>query len=426
MEEVSFISHLLFLGGYQFYLELFFAMLVLSANLKKRRYFIYLLILVLAVGIPFYFMPRIPVLNLDLAYIIIFVAMFLFSVLLYEEKLRYIVINAVAAFAMQHLTWNIMYIILDIFALGFEVPRWLSLLTYFVCFIGLYALFLYFVKHYKLRLTNVNDHFFVYIVGAVIIVITFVLSQMIGSWSIVTRIYTIISSLACLVLIFALPYAVDHKNAVIERQSLEKLLEIQAKEKEEYASDREVIRKYYHDMKHQLDVFETLESREEILNRIKDIKKNILIYDSYAKTGNYIVDIILTQKSLVCTKKNIRFSYIVDGEALKMFSNNDITILLGNILDNAIEGIEKEEDEYRLIKLNIQTRNGLLVINQFNYTKNQPVFDDGLIKTSKKNALMHGYGLKSISYICDKYNGEMDVKLEDGAFNLELIFPLNK
>ena len=111
---------------------------------------------------------------------------------------------------------------------------------------------------------------------------------------------------------------------------------------------------------------------------------------------------------------------------MKIFSNNDVSILLGNILDNAIEGSEKEDGEYRLIKLNIQTKGNLLVLTEMNYTKNHPMFLEGLPKTNKGNESVHGYGLKSIKYICEKYNGEMEVKMENDTFLLNIVFPLNK
>jgi sensor histidine kinase regulating citrate/malate metabolism len=159
---------------------------------------------------------------------------------------------------------------------------------------------------------------------------------------------------------------------------------------------------------------------------MNEIKDNLLIYDSFAKTGNNVIDVVLTQKSLFCASKNIRFTYMVDAEALSIFSNNDLASLFGNIIDNAIEASMKVTDDFRLIKLNVYTNNNILIISQSNYTNVIPEFVLGLPETTKINTLTHGYGLKSIKYICSKYNGQMNIEFEDNKFRIELMFPLEK
>ena len=77
-----------------------------------------------------------------------------------------------------------------------------------------------------------------------------------------------------------------------------------------------------------------------------------------------------------------------------------------------------------MIKLNITKNNKVLTISQSNYTKNHPMNDDELPKTTKMDKGIHGYGLKSIKYITEKYGGEMDIKFDAETFRLNLVFPL--
>ena len=428
MSGTNYLFKILIAGDYQFYLEMIFAMLVVSINFKKRKHFWILAPVAIAIGFPFYFMRQINWLGLSFGYLIVLSAIIAVSFFLYKEPIYLIALNAAIAFGLQHFSWNIMYAFLDLLPNGGDIPQYGVFMIYLTFFINAYAgafLVLFFRKY---RVYHVKNNFFVYILGAVLLVVTFILSQNVEGWNIVTRIYTALAALLCILLMYAYPYALERlhrqKDLEQEKETLEKLIEVQAHENEIYRETREVLRIKAHDMKHQLDVLLTIDNREDFINYLEEIKRNISIYDAYAQTGNSIVDIVLTQKSLTCTNKNIRFTYIVDGEALKMFSNNDITSLLGNILDNAIEASEQEEDEYRLIKLNVYKTDKFLVISQSNYTKNIPVFLDDLPKTSKKDGDLHGYGLKSIKYICDKYNGEMNLDFSNDTFRIELVFPL--
>ena len=428
MEEFSFIPKILFLGSYQFYLELALAFLVLAVNFKKRKHFYYFLPLVLAVGIPYYFLPYIEVLNFNIGYLLVFATIIVVMIPLYDVKINYVIVNALVAFSLQHITWNLMYIFLDVLPLTPEHPQYIFILIMVAVYVLIYGLTLFFFWRFKVKLSHLSRNPIVITLGIINIVIVFILSQLIGTWTPVTRSYTVISSLLCSILLYVYPYSrasyEKRKELVLEKQMLERLIELQARENETYRETREILNMKYHDLKHQLDVLSEIENRNEIIENIKDIKNKVDVYDAYASTGNTVVDIVLTQKSLICSSKDIRFTYIVDGEALKIFSNNDIASLLGNILDNAIEAADKEEGDYRLIKLNITKNNKVLTINQSNYTKNHPMNDDELPKTTKMDKGIHGYGLKSIKYITEKYGGEMDIKFDAETFRLSLVFPL--
>ena len=94
MEEFSFIPKILFLGSYQFYLELALAFLVLAVNFKKHKHFYYFLPFVLAVGIPYYFLPYIEVLNFNIGYLLVFATIIIVMIPLYEVKINYLIVNA--------------------------------------------------------------------------------------------------------------------------------------------------------------------------------------------------------------------------------------------------------------------------------------------------------------------------------------------
>jgi sensor histidine kinase YesM len=178
-------------------------------------------------------------------------------------------------------------------------------------------------------------------------------------------------------------------------------------------------------MKNQLNTLRELNDTQRQAS-INEIEKSIDIYADITRTGNEALDIVLTQKSLLCTSKKIRFTYIIDGKSFDFMDKTDITSLFGNILDNAIEATEKETADDRLIKLQASLRNDFLSITEENYSHTPLTFKDGLPITTKDDKSLHGYGFKSLRYLVDKYHGNMSVAQEDNVFRLSLFIPIPK
>ena len=138
-------------------------------------------------------------------------------------------------------------------------------------------------------------------------------------------------------------------------------------------------------------------SPQERTAHIEEIKKAVNIYGDIVKTGNEALDLVLTEKSLLCENKHISFNYIVNPESLSFLDELDIFSLFGNALDNAIEALEKEEEGKRIIRLNINQKNKFTTIHLENYCSRNIRFKDGLPLTSKDDTDYHGRnGLKAI------------------------------
>lgn len=173
----------------------------------------------------------------------------------------------------------------------------------------------------------------------------------------------------------------------------------------------------FHDLKHRIESYKNSDD-------LAEIKESLDIYNAFTNSGNRILDIILTEKSLECKSKNIKLGVIADGAALSFMKDSDVSALFGNILTNAIEAAEKAEADERIISMNVTTSKGFLVIHEDNKCVETLVFEDGLPKSSKKSPYFHGYGTKSIRYIAEKYGGSLKLHSEDGIFGLEVLIPI--
>lgn len=177
-----------------------------------------------------------------------------------------------------------------------------------------------------------------------------------------------------------------------------------------------------HDIKYKIN--SVLAEHEDIpKEELDELRRSIRIYDSNVETGNELLNVFIMDKSLYCEQHGITLSCMVDGAKLGFMEAGDLYCLFGNILDNALESVIKiEEKEKRVINLSVKAVNNMLFIQSDNYYTGKLDFKDGLPQTTKDNDGWHGFGLKSIKMIVQKYGGELSMHAEDGVFHLSILF----
>lgn len=428
MNENSLISRILVLGHYAFFLELFFALFVLLINGKKRKYFPLFLLAALSVGFPFYFLPKLTLLSFDYSYLLVFLFVFLCGLFLYKEKIFTIFFSCMAAWGLQHISWNILGILYDLLPNVSSYSDFILRLIYFICFIFVYGFTLFLFLKLDLKISYNRHDKFSFLLSLIILVSTIYLSQSIQQWFISIRIYTLLVTLLSLIIMIIYPYLsslrIKEKELSDEKENLERMVSLQAKQQALSKEATDLLNMKFHDMKHQLLLMRSMDENKRD-ETTKEIEKSIDLYTDIARTGNDALDIVITQKSLLCTSKGIRFTYILSGECLSFMNKSDLTSLFGNILDNAIEAATKEEGEYRIIKLKAYPQNSMILIQEENYAHQKVSFDkNGLPMTSKGDKNYHGFGSRSISYITEKYHGHLHFTQLDDVFSLSIMLPI--
>ena len=201
------------------------------------------------------------------------------------------------------------------------------------------------------------------------------------------------------------------------------------KAEEQYKQNKEnvdLINIKCHDLKHQIRNFG---NKANISNEtVKELENIINIYDSNIKTNNDALDLILTEKSLLCQKKNINLKCFADCSKLNFITEADLYSLFGNMIDNAIEAVTKIEDVNKR-SISLIVRNALSCTSIFisNYYEGKIILDNnGMPKTTKANNGYHGYGLKSIKLIVDKYDGDFKIDIKDSIFMIQILFTEQK
>lgn len=227
------------------------------------------------------------------------------------------------------------------------------------------------------------------------------------------------SIVLCVLGLFVQFYQVSYQRMKSERDILQQLVYQEAEQYQKEKDTIDVINVKYHDLKHQLHILEERYGKD----MLKDMRQAIDGYDEFFRTGNAALDTILTMKNYNCINKQIQFTCLADGEKLNLMTEADVYSLFGNILDNAIDAVEKLPFQRRIISLNVFARNDFLFIHCENYCENTPVFVDGLPQTTKVDKNYHGFGSYSLQMLAEKYNGQCTFSANNNIFYTDIVLP---
>lgn len=211
----------------------------------------------------------------------------------------------------------------------------------------------------------------------------------------------------------------------MELESVELILQNQYQQYRQSQEAVEMINYKYHDLKHFIIALRTGEGNKAYGEMLDRMEADLSFYEAQNKTGSEVLDTLLTMKSLLCQKYHITMTSVVDGTLFSFMDVMDICAIFGNALDNAIECEKKVADrEKRLIHVAAARQRGFLLMQFENYCDRDLSFQGELPVTTKKNRRFHGYGLKSLEHTVHKYDGEMDITLENDTFRLKVLVPL--
>lgn len=231
---------------------------------------------------------------------------------------------------------------------------------------------------------------------------------------------------SCLMLVILLLDLFRIRRAERDQMIMERLLRQEQEQHEMSRATIDVINRKCHDLRHQIAALRHM-GEEEKERSIRQLEKAVMIYDSFPKSGNPDLDIVLAEKSLLAEQQHVSVRCIVDGSKLTFLDLEDMYSLMGNALDNAIEATSKEENEAkRIVTLYAATKGNLYSIHLENPCARQPLFMDDLPVTSKPDTDYHGFGMRSMRYLCEKYGGALTAGWEDGIFSLDMLFPMQQ
>lgn len=424
----------------QFPFQLMVSELVFLCGIQKRKFFgikiiagIMLQLVLSAVWLSFMglFMDQ----NL-FAYVILYVGYALLSVptiiLSFDVEFLEIIFILAGGYATEHMSFTVSKIVL--YVIGYDYQLYGSLLhlfltRYLIYIVGVGVVYFLIVRKNKGKNGFRNGDIRIAFLALIVMIAAIGLSVY---WSYPVEysgtlvgevICPFYGFLCCMLVLWIEYYILRENNLKREQEMMEQLLQMSNTQQKSAKEAIDIINIKCHDLKHQIKALARLEDNEERSEYLKEIQNAVSIYDATYHTGCRALDYTLREKMLLFNERNVEFSCMVDGKVINFMASTDIYALMGNALDNAFERVVQEAEDERVISLQIKHRNDMILIHLENRCSSQPEFVDGLPVTDKKEKNSHGFGVKSIHYIVEKYDGELRMSTQDGRFCLDILLP---
>lgn len=236
------------------------------------------------------------------------------------------------------------------------------------------------------------------------------------AWYNVLYIVSSVTVIVCVMyLVFKIFWLAHQQNLIVQQMAVQKDFGEQA------LKGDEELRKFRHDYKnHMIVVNAFLES-----GRTEDARRYLLTMNesingviSRVRTGNFVADAILNNKSVSAAAKavTIKFSGFIPPEGI---ANEDLCTILSNLIDNAIEAAQKVSTE-KVVNVQANIKNGFFILSIINPTEGQPKTINGKLVTTKQNKKKHGLGLKNVERALKKYSGVITTDIGSDTFSVDI------
>ncbi|MDO4294238.1 MAG: GHKL domain-containing protein [Eubacteriales bacterium] len=186
-----------------------------------------------------------------------------------------------------------------------------------------------------------------------------------------------------------------------------------------------------HDIKKHLqsiDILNDSGDHEKISGYIRSLLQSSELRDSVRICDHHILNMILSRYQNQCREKQISLYPDIRSNSLQGLPDADITAIFCNLLDNAVEAAEKVPDSF--IELNVRPKENTpyVIISMINSCCSNPFSaQTGELLSTKKDSSQHGFGIKSVQRIVNRYHGNMNLyyDAEERLFHTILLLPLS-
>lgn len=179
---------------------------------------------------------------------------------------------------------------------------------------------------------------------------------------------------------------------------------------------------YRHDLRnHMMMIAELAEKRNytEIQTYVGEHVQALSNLKTYSHTGNVYLDSILNFKFSEAELLGVDIQYEIDASNAYTIDRRDLTIILGNLLDNAITAVSDIPNKE--IRFLFRENKGRIIISIINSYDGTVVLKDQKLISRKRDAQLHGYGLKNVQQTVDKYHGTVKITHDTSYFQVHIL-----
>lgn len=177
--------------------------------------------------------------------------------------------------------------------------------------------------------------------------------------------------------------------------------------------------KLYHDIHNHIEVMHRYLEQgktDDAIQYLEDLRIPVQEITQTVWTGDEAIDYLVNSKITFAEQQHIHTNLNIEFPRNTNIRSVDLTAILGNLLDNALEAAVAAKGDFRFINLTIRRIHNMLIIKIENGFAEKPVVVDGELQTLKTDKSMHGWGLKSIISAAEKYDGVVETSYSDHTF----------
>lgn len=247
--------------------------------------------------------------------------------------------------------------------------------------------------------------------------------------------YTLYFSInAILVIFIALIFFIQYlgvlyqKNLELAEENRQKTFEQQ--QYEFLSHTTEILRTFKHDLHHHISVLQLMAEEKkffEIKEYLSAINEELTVSGWHIHTGNSALDAVISSKYASMKKYRIQFSHNIFLPKALPLKDFELTSVVGNLFDNAIESCQKTDPGIpRFIRFEIKPRQQNLFLEIINSSAGQYRFNPMKKLVSSKQSEGHGIGLRRVEQIVTQANGFLQIIPEADLFRVQIIFSLKE
>lgn len=213
-------------------------------------------------------------------------------------------------------------------------------------------------------------------------------------------------------------------NQKMQNEIINHKIEYYEKQAEVIQKNSDEVKQLRHDMKNHIIVLEELSKAgnlQGVLGYLSNMSKRLTSAKEFCSTGIVAVDSIVNYKLSLAQEQGVRVSSQITIPNNLDFEPNDFVAIFGNLLDNALEAVQKVTDN-KFIDLHCEYDRGIIfIVIKNSYDGNLSVSGNKYQTTKSDKKAMHGVGLQSIKTTVEKYNGEIETEHNGNEFGVKTI-----
>lgn len=237
-----------------------------------------------------------------------------------------------------------------------------------------------------------------------------------AAWSEQLAAPAVLTQLYCLTLLY-LQTELFKKSAM--QKEMEALNLLYDRQRQQYRVARQnvqIINRKCHELKVQIADLRRLNPDASTRKSLDEAEQAARLYNADVHTGNEVLDVALTEKSLLCESHGIRLNCVADGSCLAFVEPGDLYALFANALDPVIEAAAHQSSaDHAMIDLLLYARQGFAVLNL--------VGPEDPAATGGRSGR---YELKVVRRIVQKYSGTVTAETREGFTSLKVLIPLSE